>query len=297
MKITPNGAKELTAVMDRIATVVQKNPEILGIDPKIAFDFAHRIDLISDAVETTAAINFPEGKTAYRGEPGSKLDDRTVQGYAGFTDQIRELDELATKSQELAAQIEAAVGPLLEQKAGLDKDIKRVHEIIKKEYKANLTTIGNVTIERKTKLVEAQAMMKVTERKATLTQVQKKLLAAVTEKYGAEVAAFIAETSEHLQETNKQLTISFKGFELEQKAARTASAREAGIVDMLTKFQDLLMRGWKRMVGFIQNAAKLVVNAARPVEAAHDDFMSTLKDINSGKMASDDQFAGFNLFA
>lgn len=58
-KLTRRGARNVTATIDRIASVIQENPEVLGIDPRIAMDFAHRCDLISDAIETTASINFP----------------------------------------------------------------------------------------------------------------------------------------------------------------------------------------------------------------------------------------------
>jgi len=58
-KLTRRGARNLTATIDRIASAVQENAAVLGIDPKIAHDFAYRCDLISDAVETTAVANFP----------------------------------------------------------------------------------------------------------------------------------------------------------------------------------------------------------------------------------------------
>ena len=58
-KLTRRGARNLTATIDRIASAVQENAAMLGIDPKIARDFAYRCDLISDAVETTAVANFP----------------------------------------------------------------------------------------------------------------------------------------------------------------------------------------------------------------------------------------------
>lgn len=59
-KLTRNDAREITASIDRIANVVQRNPDVLGIDPKIASDFAYRCDLISDAIERTAISNFPK---------------------------------------------------------------------------------------------------------------------------------------------------------------------------------------------------------------------------------------------
>ena len=58
-RLTRQGARNLTATLDRIASTVQSNPAILGIDDKIAKDFAYRCDLISDAVERTAVVNYP----------------------------------------------------------------------------------------------------------------------------------------------------------------------------------------------------------------------------------------------
>lgn len=57
--LTRPGARELTAAIDRIASVVQTNPAMLGLPPKIAMDFARRCDMISDQVEKTAVSNFP----------------------------------------------------------------------------------------------------------------------------------------------------------------------------------------------------------------------------------------------
>lgn len=62
--LTRKGARELTSAIDRVAECVQNNHNILGIDPKIAMDFAYRCDLISDAVETTAVNNHPLDKNA-----------------------------------------------------------------------------------------------------------------------------------------------------------------------------------------------------------------------------------------
>ena len=59
--LTRRGARELTEAIDRIASVVQENPELLGVDPRIAQDFAHRCDKVSDWIEGKAAENFPKG--------------------------------------------------------------------------------------------------------------------------------------------------------------------------------------------------------------------------------------------
>lgn len=57
--LTRKGARRLTSMLDQVATVVQENPSILGVDSRIAADFAYRCDLLSDAIETRAVNNFP----------------------------------------------------------------------------------------------------------------------------------------------------------------------------------------------------------------------------------------------
>lgn len=57
--LTRRGARELTEALDRVASVVQENPEVLGIDPRVARDFAYRCDKVSDWVEEKAASNYP----------------------------------------------------------------------------------------------------------------------------------------------------------------------------------------------------------------------------------------------
>lgn len=59
-KLTRRGARNVTATLDRIANLMQSEAAALGIDPKIAKDFALRCDMISDCVERTAMINFPK---------------------------------------------------------------------------------------------------------------------------------------------------------------------------------------------------------------------------------------------
>jgi len=206
----------------------------------------------------------------------SKMPDILVQGFEGFTDQVRQLDMLSTQAQELQARIDALVGPLLQEKAGLDKDIKKVHEEIKDAYKENLEAIGNVTIERKTALVVANAKLKVVARKATLDAVQAELLAQVAEKYGADVAAFISTTSDALREANRSMAITFQGFELEARVSKVASAKSAGLVEALTKFQNYLMSKWRSLVATIKTAFQVVTSSANKAEKSHKDLMAAI---------------------
>jgi hypothetical protein len=59
--LTRQGARNLTRVMDRVASVFEKHHASLGVDPKVAEDYAKRTDLLTDAVELTAATNYPMG--------------------------------------------------------------------------------------------------------------------------------------------------------------------------------------------------------------------------------------------
>jgi hypothetical protein len=67
------------------------------------------------------------------------------------------------------------------------------------------------------------------------------------------------------------------------------------MADLLTRFQTLLSNGWQKMVQMVQNAAKLVMSSSAQVEKTHDEFMKVLS--SAGKTATENKFAGFNLFA
>lgn len=56
-RMTKKGARRVTADLDRIAGLLQEEWRSLGIPRHIAFDYAKRTDMISDAVERTAQIN------------------------------------------------------------------------------------------------------------------------------------------------------------------------------------------------------------------------------------------------
>ena len=366
--LTRRGARNLTAAIDRIATVIQNNPDVLGIDPRIAMDYAHRCDLVSDAIESTAVTNFPlrnaddnmslssDGFPADdigEEEPGpleqldsdepfmndhftqddlhelgqkeeagelpsadkfaamlaefesslevkeaaSKMPDVLIQGYDGFTDQVRGISELQDRVEELKAELAAAAGDLPKLLADAEKEYKKAAQVVVTTYKEKLTEVGNITIQRKTKLVEAQASLKVVATKRSLNDVQAEMLAAVTEKYGEEVAAFIAQTQSALQDMDKKMRITVQGFELEQRA-RTASyngVKVAGLADMLGKFRTVLEKGWSKMVSVAQAAVKIISGASKRVEKAENDFFKAIKDVP--KLASGSRSNDFDLFA
>jgi hypothetical protein len=57
--LTRKGARNLTRMMDRVASVIQAHPDSLGIPAEVALDYAKRSDLLSDTIELKAAENYP----------------------------------------------------------------------------------------------------------------------------------------------------------------------------------------------------------------------------------------------
>ena len=55
-KITKESALKVTAQLDQLANLLQGKHEILGVPQKIAQDFAHRCDILSDLVEKRAGV-------------------------------------------------------------------------------------------------------------------------------------------------------------------------------------------------------------------------------------------------
>lgn len=209
----------------------------------------------------------------------TKLPFVDVQGFAGFTDQVRELERLSTQSTALAAKIDAAVEPLLAEKSKLDKEIKKVQEELKKEYKENLTKIGNITIVRKTALVDAYAMVQVVSKDPTLDEVQAQLINAVIEKYGNEVADFITKTASALKETNQKMAVSFKGFELENRN-KTASLHNAGVLDALVTFRNYIKTQAGKLIDFVKAALGMVESASARVDKTHTALVKAIKAVH-----------------
>lgn len=223
-----------------------------------------------------------EAETALR-TAASKMPTVLVQGYDGFTNQIRDLSAAETHLKTIQAEIDAVAGDLLKRLKEADKTYKDAVEAIKDAYKENLEAQGNVIIERKTALVEAQAKLKVVAVKGTLNSVQEQMLAAVTEKYGKEVADFIMTTNESLQEQHKSMRVSLDGFVLEAREAspgKTASKKQAfSIVSVLSKFRDYIKNGWDKIIQIAKTATDVIFGSGKKVEKAHNEFMSALKSV------------------
>lgn len=210
----------------------------------------------------------------------SKMPTVLVQGYDGFTDQIRDLSAAENLLKTLQAEIDAVAGDLLKRMKNAEKTYKDAVEAIKDAYKENLDAQGNVIIERKTALVEAQAKLKVVAVKGTLQSVQEQMVARVAGKYGDEIAKFIVTTNEALQEQHKTMRVSLDGFVLESReasASKTAARKQAfSIVGVLAKFRDYIKGGWDKIVSVAEAATDVILGRGAKVEKAHNEFMTAL---------------------
>jgi hypothetical protein len=62
LKMKKISKKQVTASLDRIADLFQNHAEQLGVPSRVAFDFAYRCDLLSDALDKMASEDKKEEK-------------------------------------------------------------------------------------------------------------------------------------------------------------------------------------------------------------------------------------------
>ena len=103
--LTRQGARRVTSMLDRLASAIQENPSILGINPKIAKDFAYRCDLLSDAIEGRAVANFPrQAAEAESDESDDESDDESPKAEeakkANLRTRMARLRRLAAESED-----------------------------------------------------------------------------------------------------------------------------------------------------------------------------------------------------
>jgi hypothetical protein len=56
-QLTEKGAKQVADHLDRIANLFQKDHSSLGVEPKVAMDFALRCDILADHIEKQAGLS------------------------------------------------------------------------------------------------------------------------------------------------------------------------------------------------------------------------------------------------
>ena len=96
--LTRKGARRLTSMLDQVATVVQENPSVLGVDGRIAADFAYRCDLLSDAIETRAVNNFPRQASEHDDEEEAEDEAPESNKKASVKSRLARLRRLAAEA-------------------------------------------------------------------------------------------------------------------------------------------------------------------------------------------------------
>lgn len=108
-RMTKKGARAVTADLDNIAQLVEKEHRILGIPPAIAMDFSRRCDMISDAIERKAGFD-PEEIGVEKSGPHMQDSDEDYMVSQFSQQENRELREI-TEDDELGQQEEQTPSP------------------------------------------------------------------------------------------------------------------------------------------------------------------------------------------
>ena len=91
--ISKKAAQVVTADLDRLAELMQTEFESLGLPEKVAMDFAYRCDLLSDAIEVTAA-DYDEANIGKEVSGPHQMDSDEPYMKGEFSQQVnRELRE------------------------------------------------------------------------------------------------------------------------------------------------------------------------------------------------------------
>lgn len=108
-QLTKQGALQVSADLDRLATLFQSETEILGINEKIADDFAKRCDILSDHIEKRAGVE--------RADDGT-LKDPELAKYASSLAKKAEMDPKSNYTLEDVKQNEFNPAEIGEEQSG-----------------------------------------------------------------------------------------------------------------------------------------------------------------------------------
>jgi len=132
-KMTQAGARNVTAMLDDIAELFEFHHESLGTPKKIAMDFAHRCDLLSEHLEKVAGEGKDEeGESVDHGESGTDANmiaDQVPGPIESQPDEASYTGDNFTQQEhhELAEKQEAGALPAVE-KAAANTFLKTVAE-------------------------------------------------------------------------------------------------------------------------------------------------------------------------
>jgi len=226
---------------------------------------------------------------------------------------IRQLTELERQLADAEAEIEALAGEVLKRKKSLEADHKKRIEQLKKELPQTIAGQKKMVVQVRDAIIK---YAKVAEKKrpgvkqmlgdpnrdigSPVAERGGELLQRVEAELGDVIAQQVAEIYDTVMEEITVLTPTVRGleYELKQKDAsdpKTASEediqKEAGVMSLLVKFRDWLVRGldkMKRLFGMgtkrISNAAKKIDDAINKADKGWDMAMKTGSEHEAGEI-------------
>lgn len=228
-RMTKQGARQVTETLDRIANLFQTEARTMGINPKIATDFALRCDLMSDHIEGQVGLrqaSYEQGEN----ETGLSVEPPPVDGFdanniGDETDgplEMLDSDEpwmngefTQEKFQTLRElQQSGALGPNvvdgLQHKAAAD--LKTLPGLSPMQFKASLDSLAK--IQQEVKAIEAQYAAVFAQLK-DLSDAEKKGVAELKKaaEQLREKGQYVAETEKAVLQFTAYLTNSRPGIE------------------------------------------------------------------------------------
>jgi hypothetical protein len=194
---------------------------------------------------------------------------------------IRQLMDLERQITEASAEIETLASEVLKRKKSLEAEHKKRLEELKKELPETLAKQGKQVLTARQALIR---YAKVAEKKrpgikqmlgdperslnAPVQDRGGELFSQIEEKLGATIAAEVAVIYDTVMEELTVLTPTVRGLEYELKEKTASGTKQAGVMSLLVKFRDWLVRGWDKMQRLFGMGTRRIETATSNIEKA-----------------------------
>lgn len=244
--MTKQGARQVTQTLDRIANLFQSEAQTLGVNPKIANDFALRCDLMADHIEKQAGLrqaSYEEGvdetglsvePPPYDGFDANNIGDEKdgpllmIDSDEPWMDgEFTQEEKNALRELQQGGELGPNVANGLHHKAALAADLRAVAALSSKYAAADLKTLPGMSamqfkqaldalakVQQEVKAIEAQYAAVFSQLK-DLTDAEKKGIDELKKAAAQlrEKGQYVAETEKTILEFTAYLTNSRPGIE------------------------------------------------------------------------------------
>lgn len=229
-----------------------------------------------DRIEAVA-----ESLTSSRRFAADEFDEKfpRVQGYAGFTDQIRSLHEAGLAIEKLKAEVEATFPGLFEQLANLEKEQDKAGKAFKatipKDITDQLEKQGQFIISTTTKLVTVDAAIRSSKRKGTLDE--KMLSERIMEKYSKEIADDVSNMISAIKDEKSTIVLALRAARSIDRDGTISDMRTAGILDTLKRALDWVKKFAMKVLSTMQMGTKVIEASSKSVQSNSDKILKSLR--------------------